>query len=721
MLVSALAQAEASMAVRRFGLFVGANDGGAGRETLRWAESDARKMAEVMQDIGGVTPIDSTVIVNPSPAEFQREISVISRHVLDARQSARRVEFMLYYSGHSDETGLLLGRDRFTYADLRDAVKKVDADVTIAILDSCASGAFTRLKGGARMQPFLMDDSSQMKGHAFLTSSSENEASQESDQIESSVFTHYLISGLRGGADSTADGRVTLHEIYQYAHAETLARTERTYAGPQHPSYDIELNGTGDLVMTDINGPTASVVFDESLSGRLFVRDRKGTLLAEVKKAGGAPIILALPAGSYNVTMSRDETAYVARLELTQYGRPVLDARDFQVTYTEQNRLRGEINTPELNDQLFVYSAGTQYTHVPVNLSLVPTVALFPPDGSKTLTNFSFGAILASEYRVMGGMYSWLLNEAKEDVLGFQISGLGNRTNGDLYGIQHGGIFNITDGEMSGAQISGVFSIARGPAYFFQGSGIFNIAADSFSGLQATGIFNHVGRELEGVQVAGVFNTAGDIRGTQIGLINNATDTRGAQMGLINLARDVSGTQVGLVNISRDMDGVPVGLINIVKNGIHDIGLWWEPGNNQFVALQNGARHTYTLLYAGVAAGRNIDQLTDLTTGIGIGVRLGGDFFYADVDLSAKHRADGATADERLSQFFQFDQRTFPSLRVTAGISFGGNLGGYLGSVIDMHIPGFTSSDPVYHDGDGISGPGNSVIFYPRFVLGIKI
>ena len=39
--------------------------------------------------------------------------------------------------------------------------------------------------------------------------------------------------------------------MYRYAFDETLARTENTQAGPQHPSYDIQLTGAGDLVLTD--------------------------------------------------------------------------------------------------------------------------------------------------------------------------------------------------------------------------------------------------------------------------------------------------------------------------------------------------------------------------------------------------------------------------------------------------------------------------------------
>ena len=57
------------------------------------------------------------------------------------------------------------------------------------------------------------------------------------------------------------DGKITLAEAYNYAYGQTLARTEATRSGAQHPSYDFQLAGTGDLVLTDLRQAHASLVF----------------------------------------------------------------------------------------------------------------------------------------------------------------------------------------------------------------------------------------------------------------------------------------------------------------------------------------------------------------------------------------------------------------------------------------------------------------------------
>ena len=217
-------------------------------------------------------PANQTILRQPTLRGMTEALDLLTRHVTEGRRGGGRTEVILYYSGHADEKGLLLGDDRYSYRTLRDRLDQIPADVRIAVLDACSSGAFTRIKSGRPRPAFLVDESADMRGHAFLTSSSESEAAQESDRIRASYFTHYLISGFRGAADLSGDGKVTLNEAYQFAFNETLGKTVDTKGGAQHPSYDINLSGTGDVVMTDVRQTTATLVLGEELEGRFFVR-----------------------------------------------------------------------------------------------------------------------------------------------------------------------------------------------------------------------------------------------------------------------------------------------------------------------------------------------------------------------------------------------------------------------------------------------------------------
>jgi len=64
-----------------------------------------------------------------------------------------------------------------------------------------------------------------------------------------------------------------------------LGRTVDTTAGPQHPSYDINLSGTGDVVMTDVRLTSATLVIPEALEGRFFVRNSARELIVEALQA----------------------------------------------------------------------------------------------------------------------------------------------------------------------------------------------------------------------------------------------------------------------------------------------------------------------------------------------------------------------------------------------------------------------------------------------------
>ena len=337
--------ARATVPLQRFLLVVGANAGGGDRARLQYAISDAERFARVMVELGGVLPANEVVLKQPRIKELIDALDTLNARVSNARRAlnAGRVEVVVYYSGHADEQGLLLGADRYPYRMLRDRLDAIPADVRIAVLDACASGAFTRLKGGKVRPPFLVDESADMRGHAFLTSSAETEAAQESDRIRASYFTHYLISGFRGAADLSGDGKVTLNEAYQFAFNETLGRTVDTRGGAQHPSYDINLTGTGDVVMTDVRQTTATIVLGEDLDGRFFIRSATKELVAEVSKPAGRRVEIGVEPGAYEIRLERAKTSMTTTARVQDGSAVTLEPKQFGPAALEPTRSRGNV------------------------------------------------------------------------------------------------------------------------------------------------------------------------------------------------------------------------------------------------------------------------------------------------------------------------------------------------------------------------------------------
>jgi len=335
-------QDAAPAAGRRFAVIVGANNGGKDRVRLRYAVSDARSMRGILEELGGIAGEDCLFLPDPDVKTFLSEMDKLRARMEDARPAHSRIEFIFYYSGHSDEKRLLLNEGSILYEVLRETINQTPADVRIAILDSCASGAFTRLKGGKKKPSFLMDEAVRMKGYAFMTSSSSTEASQESDLLKGSFFTHYLASGLRGGADRNEDGRVTLNEAYQFAFSETLAETTQTMNGPQHPNYDIEMSGAGDVVMTDVRNSSTILVLSPEISGRIFIHDQDHRLALELTKSAGQRIPLGLEEGQYRVVKIADGKISESKISLKNGREGTLAAGDFRPSAEQYTTPRGD-------------------------------------------------------------------------------------------------------------------------------------------------------------------------------------------------------------------------------------------------------------------------------------------------------------------------------------------------------------------------------------------
>ncbi|MDH4198272.1 MAG: hypothetical protein OEW05_12725, partial [Candidatus Aminicenantes bacterium] len=137
--------------------------------------------------------------------------------------------------------------------------------------------------------------------YAFVTSSSASEAAQESSRLGRSFFTHNLISGLRGAADMNLDGRITLNEAYQFAFDGTLAQTERTMAGAQHPSRHVQMSGTGDVVITEVWKSAAVLVLEPGFAGKIYIHNKDGVLIVELNKTAGREVAIGLDAGEYRI------------------------------------------------------------------------------------------------------------------------------------------------------------------------------------------------------------------------------------------------------------------------------------------------------------------------------------------------------------------------------------------------------------------------------------
>ncbi|GHV15469.1 hypothetical protein AGMMS49938_13770 [Fibrobacterales bacterium] len=714
--------------IERYLLVVGANNGGADRIKLRYAESDANAFATVLSQMGGIPQANIFRVNNPTAASLaegfrnldsrlrgndKRELGNDKNKIEHGNGKSKmehgsdrtelgnskgnvRKEVLVYYSGHADEQGLRINGDVFSWSDFRNSVNKIDADVKVAVLDACGSGAITRTKGGVSKPAFLQDASSEMKGYAFLTSSNENEASQESDRIKGSFFTHALVSGLRGAADMTGDGKVTLNEAYQFAFNETLQSTQSTSGGTQHPSRDMNLAGTGDVVMTDLREIGAGLVLNEQLEGRFFVRDDKGNLVAELYKREGKSLELGLPPGTYSVQMEAPSRNWKAGdITLANGKKQVLSMNDLKTIDKETAIARGNADSslsaidsakkatfsPEFN----FYSSADKPTNG-IRLGFFFTDVKRPFIG----TQISLLGNLSREY-MSGAQGSMVANVSIDELYGTQISPVLNVAN-KIYGVQ-AGVTNVTYGKFKGAQAGIINASADG--YGVQ-AGVINMLSDSLLGVQG-GVIN-LGNTISGhgggINAAGsvdyvqggVINAAGSVGYVQGGVINAAGSVGYVQGGVINVAGSVGKLQAGVINIGGSVDrqiGVinisghsertPIGLINIVGNGIYNGTIYTNEMGNAAILVQLGTPYLYTLLDYQMAMKKSYEPQIWL---LGFGTNFGRRGTHFSLDYAWGNVVHSKTAFEAKDDNNQLNRlrfggtyRIFEYLGISSGVS----------------------------------------------------
>lgn len=698
--------------LRRFALIASSNDGGASRARLRFANSDAESVGRVLGSLGGVRDSDLVLVREATRSRLQQAFADLKGRVGSEKRPHVRREVFVYYSGHSDEDGLLLGGERVGYRELRQWIDGVGADVRIAILDSCASGSLIRLKGGVHRAPFLNDVSTQARGHAFLTASSADEAAQESDRVGAAFFTHYLLSGMRGAADANHDQRVTLNEAYQFAYSETLQRTETSRAGAQHAAYDIQLAGTGDLVMTDLHASNSRLVLTRELAGRIYVRDGVGRLVVELRKEPTYPVELGLDAGSYKVVVDRDGSISDGTFDLASSGRvDVLAANLSPVAAMVATRRGGEPGAPEPGAAPHEGPAGPDiavaatalpedppsraYRVVGFDFVLAPGYRMSGDSGAPVEHRFLLGIMGHSEH-VHGAQVSLAGNISRDGVIGAQVGGMLALSYGPVLGVQAAG-YNMAMGGLEGAQVGWISSVARGTVQGAQVSMV-NVASGKMRGVQV-GLANVQKGEMDGAQVGlvnvekptetsrsaqvGITNiTSGDgvHAATKVGLVNVSRKQKGVQIGLVNVADEMDGLQVGLVSVARKNSGASISLLPIIFDGDNRATFGWDSTSVSNVGFKLGTRRFYATAGVGVTRDKDLDGRRQYASWFGFGVHAiprGGRFFL-DVDLISK---DFGTLRDA-----HYDDRNVNSLRLQVGFAVARHLMLVAGPSLNLQV-----------------------------------
>lgn len=324
--------------LRHIALVVGADDPPPGRAPLRFAYDDARQLADALTRVGRFAPGDVHVLLDPTPTALMDAVDAIARTIAAVQG---RALFLFYYSGHSDGQMLYPHGDPIRLSDVRDRIERVGARIRVGILDTCRGGSWTQAKGLSVGPPLDVADlwNVTTEGTALVSSSSGVEDAHEAATVHGSFFTHYFTAGLLGAADRSGDGRVTLEEAFDYAKARTVRDSARLAKEPQHPSFDLELRGRQDIVLSTLSASTSALEVSAARAPVEIIQVDSGVTVAEAPPGG--PVRVAVPPGRYLVRSVVDGTVYTKEVDVTPGQTVSVAGGQLEATGTAQLAVKG--------------------------------------------------------------------------------------------------------------------------------------------------------------------------------------------------------------------------------------------------------------------------------------------------------------------------------------------------------------------------------------------
>ncbi|HET6584287.1 MAG TPA: caspase family protein, partial [Nannocystaceae bacterium] len=317
----------------RFALVIGSNRTLDRKQAvLRYADDDAVKIAMALREGGAdvelLTALDhdsqSTYDdLSPRPVAASRERvlarwSALRDRMQDAKASGSTVELVLFYSGHGDvgpdgQGFLTLDDGKLTRADLFGKIlKHSPADHNHVLVDACRSEQFvlSRGQGGwksddagpgyaAKVERYLDEHHlGSYPNTGVVLAHSVDQQTHEWERYRGGIFTHELVSGLRGGADLNGDGHIEYSEIGAFVSAANSAVDDpraRLHVVVRPPADD-ERHPL--LVHRDILG--ARVLYVDGGEADLYtLEDTRGVRLADLRKSGERPAYLHVAIGEF--------------------------------------------------------------------------------------------------------------------------------------------------------------------------------------------------------------------------------------------------------------------------------------------------------------------------------------------------------------------------------------------------------------------------------------
>ncbi len=188
---------------------------------LRYTDDDAYQVfAFLKSPEGGALPDEQVNVLIDENATKGNILNSLRSIFLRADEND---VLLFYFSGHGLKGAFLPvdydGLDnQLFHEEIKDILRLSRAKHKLILADACHSGSLLSLKGPLQtiLKKYYRAFEDVSGGTALLMSSKGEEYSLEDGGLRSGIFSHFLIRGLKGAADSDENKIVTIQELYDY-------------------------------------------------------------------------------------------------------------------------------------------------------------------------------------------------------------------------------------------------------------------------------------------------------------------------------------------------------------------------------------------------------------------------------------------------------------------------------------------------------------------------
>ena len=211
---------------------------------LRYTDDDAYRMfAFLKSPEGGALADDHIKILIDEEATHDNIITTMNK--LFAKAGPKDL-VMLYFSGHGLKGSFLPidydgYENKLEHEEITQIFKQSPAKYKLCIADACHSGSLLAMKGASAentLASYYDNLANAKSGTALIMSSKSEESSLESSGLRQGVFSHFLIRGLKGEADTNEDSIISVQELFDFVDQNVESYTDRRQTPVIQGDYD---------------------------------------------------------------------------------------------------------------------------------------------------------------------------------------------------------------------------------------------------------------------------------------------------------------------------------------------------------------------------------------------------------------------------------------------------------------------------------------------------